>query len=683
MPITAARLIYYLSEVSLVPFVGPEIVSMIWLDLALISIGLSGIPGVFIRGRTNLGQWIGHILHTIGSIIGVTLSVAVLLGRAPLQGTVGSLGGGFPISFNLDPLAAAFVLPILIVTNFSSLFGLNYWQQAQDAPRAWFVNLCFGFVSAGLVAVVVSGDMLSFLFGWEVMALAAFFLITAEDGIKEVREAGFIYFVATHLSTLLLFVLFCFIWNLTGSHTFSSLGQVRLEHGSATVLFILALLGFGLKAGVFPGHFWLPPAHASAPTHVSAVMSGVLIKVGIYGLMRMILLMLNSIELWWGVAVLSLGIVSSILGVAFALGQHDLKRLLAYHSIENIGIIMIGLGVMLIGFSHGNTPLIILGLTGALLHVWNHALFKGLLFLSAGAVVHATGTRELDHLGGLGKSMPITMSFFLLGAVAICGLPPLNGFISELLIYLGLLRGLSVTPSYLMVGGCLALALIGGLALGCFVKAFGTVFLGGGRSEHAARGHEASLLMRCGMGGLALGCLIIGLAPVLSVSLLAQVVSLFIGSQVLPGQLTFNAPALKFLAVFNPVIAVVFIGSILIALRLRQNASPGVTWDCGYVRPSYSMQYTASSFAQMFVFMLGRILGPRSKGPTIDRIFPGETAFKSSLPDIVVDRAINPIFRRLQRLFVSAHAFQGGNVQVYVFYIFATFVLMMIFCSGG
>src|SRR5262249_48114316 len=292
-----------------------------------------------------------------------------------------------------------------------------------------------GTLTAGMALLVIARNSIVFLFGWEAMALSAFFLVTTEDHDGEVRETGWVYLVATHMATLCLFGLFGVLRAASGSFALAPLNPDRLAPGMATAIFILALVGFGLKAGVMPLHVWLPSAHAAAPSHVSAIMSGVLIKMGIYGLVRVTSLFPNP-PLEWGGIVLGMGTVSGILGVAFAIGQHDLKRLLAYHSIENIGIIAMGLGLALIGRSLGRIDLIILGLCGGLLHVWNHAFFKGLLFFSAGSVIHATHTREIDHLGGLAKTMPATAWSFLIGAVAICGLPPLNGFVSEFLVYL-------------------------------------------------------------------------------------------------------------------------------------------------------------------------------------------------------------------------------------------------------
>src|SRR5581483_4284440 len=318
-----------------------------------------------------------------------------------------------------------------------------------------------------------------FLLGWEVMALAAFFMVTTEDHDPQVCAAGWLYLAATHCATLALFAVFALLRHLNGSFALKTPeGAVAPE--MATAILLLALVGFGVKAGVMPLHVWLPSAHAMAPSHVSALMSGVLIKMGIYGLMRVTSFFPHP-PLWWGSLILILGAISGVLGVAFAIGQHDIKRLLAYHSIENIGIIVMGLGLAVFGRSLQHPEWVVLGLSGALLHVWNHSLFKALLFMSAGSVIHATHTREIDHLGGLARVMPRTALAFMIGAVAICGLPPLNGFVSELFIYLGLLRtALANLDARTWAAAALAvpaLALIGALACACFVKVYAAVFL--------------------------------------------------------------------------------------------------------------------------------------------------------------------------------------------------------------
>ena len=365
-----------------------------------------------------------------------------------------------------------------------------------------------------MLLVVVARNGVLFLMSWELMSLASFFLVTLEDEKESVRRAGWIYLVAMHLGTAFLLAMFLLLGKNAGSLDFERLSTAAAPSG---VFFLLAVIGFGTKAGFIPMHVWLPEAHPAAPSHVSAVMSGVMIKTGIYGLLRMLTL-LGPPPAWWGWTLVAIGVVSGILGVLYALSQHDLKRLLAYHSVENIGIIAMGLGVGVLGISYENPTMAALGFTGGLLHVVNHAVFKSLLFLGAGSVLHATGTGELDRLGGLLKRMPVTGATFLIGAAAISGLPPLNGFVSEFLIYLGAVAGLGsqahIAPAWplmsvLVVGG---LALIGGLAAACFTKAFGIVFLGEPRSDEAAHAHEAGAAMRWPMVVLAGLCVLIGLA---------------------------------------------------------------------------------------------------------------------------------------------------------------------------
>jgi hydrogenase-4 component B len=444
-------------------------------------------------------------------------------------------------------------------------------------------------------------------------------------------------------------------------------------------VFLLGLAGFGLKAGVMPLHVWLPPAHANAPSHVSALMSGVLIKMGIYGLMR-----LTSWAIvpppWWGEVVLALGIVSGILGVVLAIGQHDLKRLLAYHSVENIGIICMGLGLALLARSAGRPELVALGLGGALLHTWNHGLFKALLFLAAGSVVHGAGTRDIDRLGGLARAMPGTALAFLIGATAICGLPPLNGFISELLVYLGLVRAVSLG----WISGAFAaaaLSLVGALAVACFVKVYGVTFLGQPRSSAVERAHEAPATMRGPMAALTLGCVIVGLgsplvAPTLDRAARAWAPRLAAAPlRVLAplGAVTLSCGAL--------VAALALIGGWL-ALRTRQVPARVGTWDCGYAAPGARMQYTSSSFGQMVVALFSWVLRPRVHRAVPQGPFPGPQRFASHVPDVVLDDLMVPAVEAAGRGLRWFRWLQRGSVHAYLLYLLGTLVWLLLWQRG-
>ena len=343
-------------------------------------------------------------------------------------------------SVTIDSISILFLVPVFVVPAMGSIYGLGYWKQSEHPSNGHQLGLFYGLLAGSMAVVCIARDAALFLIAWEVMAIAAYFAATVDDDNPEVCRAGWVYLVATHVGTLCLIAMFALWRHATGSFALEAVEG--MSAGYAGTIFVLALIGFGFKAGFIPLHVWLPGAHANAPSHVSAVMSGVMLKMGIYGIFRMTSL-LPSTGWWWGGALLAIGAVTGIAGIAFAIGQNDLKRLLAYSSIENIGIITIGLGLAMFGRSHNRVDLVMLGVGGAMLHMWNHALFKSLLFFNAGAIIHAAHTRDMDQLGGLAKRMPRVMLLFAVGAVSICALPPLNGFVSEWLLYVGLFRTLA------------------------------------------------------------------------------------------------------------------------------------------------------------------------------------------------------------------------------------------------
>ncbi len=396
---------------------------------------LSGAPLLLPRLLSaSRGQLLAIILMLAASALGlIGAALTLISGGSELFQLAWTLPFG-PAEIGIDPLSAWFLLPIFLISGCAALYARSYWHADHHPANVRKMTFFFGLMAASMSGVVLARDGISFLFAWEIMALAAYFLVSTEDEKPEVNEAGTLYMITTHTGTLGLFALFPLLNLLTGSWLFPAPASLDASSGLSAAIFLTALFAFGMKAGIMPLHIWLPSAHANAPSHVSAAMSGVILKVGVYGLIRT-LSFFHAVPLWWGAVVLVLGVVSGVVGVAFAIGQHDLKRLLAYHSIENIGIIFMGLGVALIGQEVGSAAMMLLGMAGALLHVLNHATFKALLFLGAGSVIHATGTREIDLMGGVARRLPYTALLFGVGAVAICGLPPLNGFVSELLIY--------------------------------------------------------------------------------------------------------------------------------------------------------------------------------------------------------------------------------------------------------
>jgi len=649
---------------------------------AIVTAASSGVPGLLVGRTSMLGQVATTLLAALASALGLAgIGCFWVLGDSEAIARSWSIPGG-EFSVAVDGLSAFFLLPIFLIALLGNVYGLAYWKQTEHPCNGRKLRLFYGTLTAGMALLVIARNGILFLFGWEIMALSAFFLVSTEDHEKDSREAGWLYLVATHVATLCLFALFAVLRAANGSFALVAVSPERLTSGMAMSLFVLALVGFGLKAGIMPLHVWLPSAHAAAPSHVSAILSGVLIKMGIYGLVRVTSLLPNP-PLEWGGVVLGLGVVSGVLGVAYAIGQHDLKRLLAYHSIENIGIIVMGLGLALMGRSLGREDWIILGLGGSLLHVWNHAIFKALLFFSAGSVVHTAHTRDIDHLGGLAKGMPWTSLGFLIGAVAICGLPPLNGFVSEFLVYLGLFRTLGNTegPSFAAIAfAAPALALIGALAVACFVKVYGAVFLGTARSDHARHAHESPPAMLGPMAILSACCFLIGLAPLWIVPLLAKGVSAWApGLQNVESRLIALAP-LGWITVMGLglIAALLAVGSLL-WLRLRHSlVTTGDTWACGYVAPTPRMQYTSSSFAQMLVGLFSWALRPRTCRPQDLPLFPRKTAFHSAVRDVVLDEAVLPAFRFLAWLFSWFRVFQQGSIQAYLFYLFLALIALLL-----
>jgi hydrogenase-4 component B len=645
---------------------------------------LSGVPGLLIaRERRAADGWACALLGFAAAC--AAAAAFEVAGGAPAR--VLALPWpvlGERVAFGLDGLSAFFLLPALGVPFLGSLYALSYWPASTHARSARRLRLVFGLLAAGMGLVVVAQHALAFLAGWELMALSAFFAITAEDEREDVRRAGFVYLVCTRASTLALIGAFALLHAASGHFRLEAVAS--LDPGAARLIFAVATVGFALKAGAMPLHLWLPGAHAMAPSHVSAVLSGVVIKMGIYGMLRAASL-LPPLPVSDGAWLLALGAASAVLGVAFALGQHDLKRLLAYHSIENVGIILMGVGLAALGRALGRPELALLGLCGALLHVWNHALFKALLFLGAGSVIRASGSGELDRLGGLAHRMPATACLFGLGAVAICGLPPLNGFVSELLVYLGLLGSLvqaSGAPRLLAGAAIPALALVGGLAAACFLKVLGVVFLGEPRSAQAEAAREAPRAMLAAMGALALACVAIGLAPALLAPVLEAAAYAVDPSLVAAG---LGLAAVAPLGAVSLAAALLLGAAALAALpllgALRRPAGPTPTWDCGYAAPSPRMQYTASSFADGLVGLLRWALWMEASEPRLRETFPGPARLHTHLPDPMLDRLALPAARRVGELSLWFRWMQRGHIHTYVLYILAALVVAFVSTRGA
>ena len=637
------------------------------LFLALAAVALVAVSGgaaLALRRAPELAQRAACALLVVGAALGLGAAALTLAGGEAAQIDARWSVPGGALALRLDALSAIFLVPVFAIPAAGSLFGLAYFPQARRGAEAIRLQLWYGLVTAAMALVVLAANAMLFLVAWEVMALCGFLLVLTEHEKPAAQRAAFVYLTATHVATLALFALFALLGSAAGSFDFSHIARAGLP--ATPGVFLLALLGFGMKAGLMPFHFWLPGAHAAAPSHVSALLSGVLLKTGIYGLLR-VTGFFAAPPLWWGLALLTVGALSAVLGVAFALAQHDLKRLLAYHSVENVGIIALGVGLALVGRAVGDPSLVLLGFAGGALHVVNHALFKALLFLGAGSVDHACGTRELDRLGGLARAMPLTAGLFLLGAVAISGLPPLNGFVSEWLVYLGALRAVS-SPSPVVAWAVLAapvLALVGGLAAACFAKVFGTVFLGTPRTDLAAKPRESPRAMLAPMALLATPCLLIGLFPSLLVPALHRACAAWM--RLAPSALgeAASVAATSARAVTAAAAALLVAAAALGVWRQRRTRGAPVsdTWGCGYARPTARMQYTGSSFAEMLTLRFGWAFFPRARVVPPRGAFPREASFSSHVPDTVLDVALLPVLRSASWGAERVRRLHRGQVQ--------------------
>ena len=657
----------------------PACVTLLFFAISLQA--LSGLPLLFPGGSPTGRQQFSTFLMAVGSMAGVAGSLLALIFPAPVTYLLEwSLPFG-PAAIGIDPLSAIFLLAIFTVTGCSAVYAVGYWPAPKHPASIRKLTVFTGLLAASLAMVIMARDGIMFLLAWEIMALSAYFTLTSEDDKPEVRDAGTLYLVTTHIGTLALFALFSLLSGVTGDYSFPAPTSLTVAAPLSAAIFCVALFGFGIKAGMMPLHVWLPSAHANAPSHISAILSSVVLKTGIYGMLR-VFSFFSVVPIWWGCVVLALGVVSAVIGVAFAIGQHDLKRLLAYHSIENIGIILIGIGVALIGQSVGHPAMMLLGMAGALLHMLNHATFKALLFLGAGSVIHACGTREIDLMGGVRRRLPWTAAFFLVGAVAICGLPPLNGFVSELFIYLGCFRAIDSYNGIAGISPALAvpaLALVGGLAVACFVKVYGVVFLGMPRSSAHAGGHEAPISMLAPMGILAAACILIGIAPGLLASPLHNAILCWHPALAVTGVQLADLAPLTWISFLGIGLAC---GSAVLAIILarRTGNSPRTTaktWGCGYLEPTARMQYSSSSFAEMLVACFRGFLRPKIHTPSISGVFPAPSRFSSHVPETVLEQIYIPFLEYLFSKSAPIRKLQNGQVNIYLLYTFVTLVLLM------
>ncbi|MDT8379804.1 MAG: proton-conducting transporter membrane subunit [Desulfotignum sp.] len=637
-----------------------------------------GVVSLVSAGHQLFSRACAALLISAGCVWGLVDAVAALTGSVTHTASFQYLNLFF-LAFEMDALSAFFLAVIFLVCMMAAVYSFHYTADDTAYVKTAVTAFFFSLLTVSMALVVTAANIITFMLSWEIMSLSSFFLVIKDYQQKENRYAGYLYFVFSHVGAMFIFAGFGVFYKYTGSFGFMDVHT--LTEGARILAFVLFFIGFGSKAGVFPFHVWLPHAHPAAPSHISAVMSGVMIKTGIYGILR-IYSVLELPAPVFGYLVVAAGVVSGILGVVYALGQHDIKRLLAYHSVENIGIILIGTGLGMIGVASRNPIMAVLGFSGGLMHVLNHAVFKSLLFMGAGMVAKQTGTRSMDALGGLLKPMKITGITFIIGSLSICGLPPFNGFVSEFFIYLGGFKGIALDkiPFAFSVAAIVCLAVIGGLALACFTKVVGIVFQGELRTAAARNKTESGTTMLAAMGVLAGACVIIGVFPGWFFNLSISAVSaLNLGYARIP-----MAPFIQITGNITTG-ALVILVMVLIVAGLRywvyqaKPVSRSDTWGCGFTRPTVKMQYTGASYAFEMVRFFRPVAPLKEDHPPVTGRFPLKTHYDSQVIDIAEHHMQTLVVRPVWFVFDRLRWIQHGDIHLYIGYILLAIVLLLFF----
>ena len=634
--------------------------------------------------------WVATAAIAVSAIAALTFVVKAFMGDVVTIATFSTSIFGAE-SFAVDKLSSLFLMIISIAAIATVLYSrgyvAGYMKRFSEAHFSMHYTALVLLVVSMMLVVMSSGGF-SFLFSWELMTIASFILILFEADRLVVRRAALNYLVMMHIGFMFLVVGFVLLYNVTGSANFSAIvDYFKME--APLPLFVILFIGFGMKAGLFPMHIWLPEAHPAAPSHVSAIMSGVMIKTGVYGIMRLMQAIDNNAELLYdiGFIVLLSGIVTGLWGVIFAAMQNDIKRLLAYSSIENIGVILIGLGIAAVGHAAGSDLIGMCGLCGALLHTVNHSLFKTMLFFSAGNVYSMMHTTTMNQMGGLSKHMPITAILMLFATVAICALPPLNGFVSELLIYIGMFNGVSDGHEVLYsIAGIIALSLIGGIVVLAFTKLYGVVFLGSPRSHHVAESSEVDNLRIGAMAIPMVVILFIGLFPQYAIRPVAVVAEAISGSDPRVA-IDHFAPTLQSLSAVAWVLIAIVLLLYVLKHKLQSNRKieQGPTWGCGFTAPNIRMQYTGESFSEGLESIGRPLMNNAVDGRAVDKseIFPSPHNYRIEHKD-----KVNSFFgewwvKMMHRINDWVMRLRTGRVNNYITFALAFFVVVLILTLVG
>jgi hydrogenase-4 component B len=634
------------------------------------------------------GGFIGRSLFVAGALVGLAISVIALTGIGDVAQTmVLPLGlPDLPFHLRLDALSAFFLVLLGAAAAGISVFSAGYFRASENASPRLLCLQYHGFLAA-MALVLVADDAYLFMVAWETMALASYFLVTTDHVVPEIRRAGFLYLLIAHIGAVAILLCFGVLQGGSGDYTFGSMRSLVLPGAWPSIAFLLALAGFGAKAGLLPLHIWLPEAHPAAPSPVSALLSAVMLKTAIYGLLRVTFDLLNTQLWWWGVTALVLGLLTALFGVIYATVQIDMKRLLAYSSIENIGIIVAGIGLTILFKANGKTLLASIALVATLYHALNHAFFKSLLFLATGSVLHATRERSLGKLGGLIHRMPWVAWSALIGALAIAGLPPLNGFVSEWLLLQAFLFTPSLPQSFInMLVPLAAAALVLVAALGAYVmvKFYGVVFLGRPREPHLAYAHDAGHFERAALVWFATGCVVLGLFPGTVIGLLDNVNLALIGATVghAGDRWWLLAPINPDRSSYSPLIVLLVIAAV-VALTIQivhryyhGRVRSGPAWDCGFPMQTPRMQDTAEGFGQPIRQVFEAFF-------RVERVLPSPfdaaPQYRVTLGDHLWQWLYLPIMRGVELMARFAGRIQQGRISVYLIYSFVTLLALLMF----
>jgi hydrogenase-4 component B len=653
------------------------------INLFLLIIISAGIGILFAEPKAK--GVLALIAVCLNSILSGYIAIPALRGHIFEYLLTGSISFG-SVLVRIDALSAWFILVINFTIITGAIYGISYMKQYSSERNNLSMHwVSFVLVHASLIGICAVQNGMVFIACWEVLALSAFSLVIFEHYKKETLDAGINYLVQSHISLVFLMIAFIYVAYKTHRFDFDAIAGFA-QHDSqmaATVLFLCFFIGFAFKAGFVPFHTWLPYAHPAAPSHVSAIMSGVIIKIGIYGILRMILLIKADYSTI-GYIILFISLLSGVYGVMLAIIQHDLKRLLAYHSIENIGIIGIGIGVGCIGLGSSNKWMAILGFSGALLHTLNHSLFKSLLFYSAGNVKQVFHSMNIEQLGGIVKKMPHTSLLFLIAALAICGLPPLNGFISEFIIYGGIYNWLysaNIVSLIILLFSLLGLVMIGGLALLCFTKAFGIVFLGNPRHETDHIVQEVGFWQLLPMYLVGMFIIFIGLFPFVFLKFLEVPLRLFTSGMVFDMTLI-RVGVLDSLQTINWVVAgfILLIG-LLVFIRFvvnrKRKIPDSATWGCAYANNSPKLQYTATSFVKSYAKLAKPVLQIDKKEFEITEVFPEKKEYLTEPYDKIESVFVDKLIHSIEMVFSRVTFIHSGHLQRYILYgiLFITLII--------